>query len=204
MNTIRVYILLILCLVRFASVSQNPETIQFQIKQDTNISAYCKVFSNDKNIVYRECYSQEDSTLKFNETIIDNKLSGIRNTYYPNGQIYTQMSFLKGRSVGSYLEYYENGKLSISGQFGTIFIDPYKENYCETIEVSLGPDNPGTISHEECFTSPRHGKWTYYSDNGKKNSQGYSKDNRRIGEWLIFDIYTGKIAERKDYGYGKN
>ncbi len=164
---------------------------------------YCRVFSDQNNITIKECYSMKDSSILYIETYVDKKLTGIRNEYYSTGILKRHEVFLQGKIIGQFLEYNENGTLLIKGSFAEGDNGDNKEEYCGEILI-VSQDNPGVGTDCcYCFSSPRQGKWTYYSDSGKKYSEGYYKDNKRIGEWLIYDIYTGKIEEKKDYGNGE-
>jgi antitoxin component YwqK of YwqJK toxin-antitoxin module len=114
-----------------------------------------------------------------------------------------QEEFLNGKNVGQFLEYNMNGTLCIKGFFAEGAIDDSHKEYCGDDEFT-SIDNPGIATRHYCFSSPREGKWTYYADNGKKYCEGCYKNNKRIGKWIFYSIYNGKIERQKDYENGEN
>jgi len=195
---IKQYIIFILLFLTLDNLAQNKnpsyKTTDTIINGD---NYFLKTWQNlNSDIKYIECYDKKDSILSCSYTLVKNKLTGIKNYYNKFGYIYKVESFFEGLHIGNTKDYYNNGKLRFNGNYQyTGTKDIFTDIIC--IEESSGI---GLISCElDSYSSPKQGKWTYYSDNGKIYAEGFYINNKKTGIWIIYDPLTGAVEKKENY-----
>ena len=98
--------------------------------------------------------------------------------YYANGQLASTGIYKKGKKIGDWLYYKEDGKP---------VVDSSKFFYVAKVSSDI-PDN---------YT----GIWKYY-ENGKLKRHGDLKDGKHDGEWLSY-TEDGKLKDKENYVNGK-
>jgi antitoxin component YwqK of YwqJK toxin-antitoxin module len=120
----------------------------------------------------------------------DSKKVGSWMEYYPNGKLKNKITFENGRPNGYAIMYHENGKISEEGMWkNNRWVGPYKMYY----------DN-GQVMQEFNFNTmgKREGKQTYYYENGQVMIEGSWKEGKEDG--IVKEFYeNGDIKAEKNF-----
>lgn len=162
-----------------------------------NIEYYQKIWKDDrlKDLKYVEWYTRKDSNLICSYSLLFDKLFGLRNTYNDIGGLSETESFIYGLPIGTNKQYYNDGTIRAEGSYRFSAKGDYVDTVC--IETSSGVGDINCSVDKYSF--PKQGKWTYYSDNGKKQSYGYYDNNNKIGIWIFYNPSNGAIIEKRKY-----
>jgi antitoxin component YwqK of YwqJK toxin-antitoxin module len=101
----------------------------------------------------------------------------IETTFYPNGNVHTEIPFINGLEEGTGYEYD-----SIDGRLITIF--KYKAGYLRSKQKINRTDNAGR----------KQGKWLVFYKDGILMTEGYYKDGKRNGVFKEYDK-NGSLKE---------
>jgi len=101
----------------------------------------------------------------------------IETTYYPNGNVHTEIPFVNGLEEGTGYEYD-----SIDGRIITIY--KFKAGYLRSKQKINRNDNAGR----------KQGKWLVFYDNGILRTEGYYKNGKRNGVFKEYDK-NGSLKE---------
>lgn len=162
-------------------------------KQEENISS-----SIDSIKIIESIDDLLDSILVFDE-----KLEFRYNYFNQSNQILSIASFVEDFNYGIYLEFSSSGQLLTSGTFTSIDTSQSVTKYCNEVTIfSDGFETGLCESYEECFTSKKNGKWTYYHENGRIQMCGNFVNNLKSGEWKYYNLSEDLILSR-NYSLGK-
>ena len=119
---------------------------------------------------------------------------GLWKSYFPNGQLKSEIHYVMGRPKGNYKLYYENGKIEEEGNWErTKNTGSFKRYY---------PN--GNLMQDFSFTEAglRTGKQTYYYANGNLRLEGNWKNGKESGQ--IIEYYeNGEISSKKEFANGE-
>jgi antitoxin component YwqK of YwqJK toxin-antitoxin module len=127
---------------------------------------------------------------------------GAYREFYPNGQVFLEGQYKRGRQDGEWTYYYDNGKLNRKANFndgkpdgpreifradGTLSA---KRGFADGLRdgewITYDPTGKTPISEEHYVKGKPHGTWKYWHANGKLRQQISLKDGVRDGlttEW---------------------
>ena len=88
----------------------------------------------------------------------------LKSIYYDSGELKSKGEFINDQPIGEWLNYHKSGTLQSKGAYYGIYIDPENNQ-----EVYL-----------------RRGSWTFYFENGKKESEGTFEKHIKVGIWTYY------------------
>lgn len=108
---------LFLCVSVFAC---KPETQWKEVEKYPNgvlkVQEEYYVEKGDSIFTYRKVFNPKGS-LQLEGPIKNNLREGVWRSYYPDGTLWSQATFVEGKSQGETLTYYQNGKLRYKGYY---------------------------------------------------------------------------------------
>jgi antitoxin component YwqK of YwqJK toxin-antitoxin module len=117
---------------------------------------------------------------------------GIWEFYYENGQLWSKVSFKDDKQDGIWEKYWSNGQLSSKGSFKDGNRDGIWEYY----------DENGQLSSKGSYNNDKYdGIWEYYYKNGQLWFKGLFKDGKKDGIWEYY-YENGQLNYRKLYNNG--
>ena len=122
-----------------------------------------------------------------------NAQTGIVKTYYPNGSIQSEISYINDIIDGSYVEYYQNGNVKIEKNFTAGVLNGMIREYYPS----------GLLKEEHSID---HGTKegidrSFYDNGGLKSIYKYSQG--KLIEMTSFDFDPRHVASSQDYLAGK-
>lgn len=119
--------------------------------------------------------------------------NGLRETFYPNGKIFTRATYEDNQLVGGTTTWYENGQKKITGQF----IDDEKHGLWRHFYED------GSRYREIEYVNDRpHGKHIKWHKNGQIHEQGHFKYGRRYAFWTTW-YFGGQKRSAGEFIDGK-
>lgn len=150
---------------------------------DSGIIAMDCTVGSDENLVGESRAYDEQGHLVSVENYVDGELSGVQNSYYPNGQLQGTYETDNTSTPHPFVRYYPNGRIYTQG-----FITNNKRtgNYTDRY-----PD--GTLKNSYSYNDKEEldGEDVYYYPNGKMWSKMTYKDGKPDGDRTEYD-YDGK------------
>ncbi|MBI4646574.1 MAG: toxin-antitoxin system YwqK family antitoxin [Bacteroidia bacterium] len=169
------FIILLMTCLHYLAVCQLSDTIN-KVDANNMKQGYWIKFDNTKTIKVEEG--------KF----VDDKKEGIWITYYADGKIKSEITYVKGKPDGYARIYYQNGNLSEEGDWkGTKWVGNYKFYY-----------ENGSTQYEWSYnnTGKRTGEQKYYHDNGNLMITGEWIDGKENGVIKEYNEKGVLIAEK--------
>jgi antitoxin component YwqK of YwqJK toxin-antitoxin module len=105
----------------------------------------------------------------------EGKKIGVWKTYYPNGNIKSEITYTNNRPKGYAKMYYENGKMQEEGIWeNNRWVGDYKAYHSN-----------GQLFYDFAYnnTGKREGQQKYYYENGQMMMKGEMKDGKEAGVW---------------------
>lgn len=98
----------------------------------------------------------------------ENRLSGQSILYYSNGKIAEESFFVKGRRVGMFISYFENGKIKSIGKYKDINCYSDVKYSIDTVTVDDPSDEGVELTQVSVHTGElKDGNWFFYKENGE-------------------------------------
>ncbi|MDP4280728.1 MAG: hypothetical protein Q8867_01125 [Bacteroidota bacterium] len=147
------------------------------------------VFVNEKREGLWKFYSEYDGALVSEENYKIGIKEGDEITYYPSGGKSDFISWKNGKKTGSWVQYYQDGKIKLKG----MYLDDLRE----------GPVEAFFLSGQKIFTGQYHkgdpdGIWIYYNEKGEiTRKESYEKGIRIKLDILIPDTVPEKGIEEE-------
>ena len=158
----------------------------FYLKYNNSITKYCINHSEEENITKKKHHKPgggQETHYKVTQIIG----SETRTQYWNNGQILSQISYLKGKRDGSCRNWYKNGQLMNEGFYKNGKMIGYWISYYENGQIQ----SHGNYKYANSTVySRKTGVWKYYYDNGKLESESIIKNGV---EELKFYNKEGKL-----------
>ena len=108
-------------------------------------------------------------------------------SYYDNGKLKVEGSFLDGKAIGVWKYYiYFNDEMYIRKMSGEEYEKLKEEGKLDDID-GLIEEIKNELSLNQMKDGKREGEWRKYYDNGKLAYEGYFKDDNRDGYWKIYN-----------------
>jgi antitoxin component YwqK of YwqJK toxin-antitoxin module len=104
-----------------------------------------------------------NQTWLLDQGIIKDPLSGIGETWYPNGQLRSRGTYVDGEENGVWEFFHSNGKFSTRGTY----VDGEENGVWEFFHENGQPYTCGTY-----VNGKRHGAWEWFDDNGRIYMRG--------------------------------
>ena len=123
----------------------------------------------------------------------DSKKIGIWKTFFPGGNLKSEITYTNNRPSGYAKMYYENGKLQEEGLWeNNRWVGGYKSYY-----------ENGQVFYDFKYTNTgkREGEQKYYYDNGKVMMKGEMHDGKEAGVWEGY-YENGDLREKKAFNDG--
>jgi antitoxin component YwqK of YwqJK toxin-antitoxin module len=123
----------------------------------------------------------------------DSKKVGIWKTYYPNGNLKSEITYIDNRPKGYAKMYYENGQLQEEGIWeNNRWVGDYKSYY----------ENGQTFyDFKYNNTGKREGEQKYFYDNGQLMMKGEMKEGKETGVWEEY-YENGDMRAKKVFNNG--
>jgi antitoxin component YwqK of YwqJK toxin-antitoxin module len=130
----------------------------------------------------------------------ETQIKDLKTTYYPDGTIKTQATYLDNVAEGVRKEFNPDGTLKAGyimrrGRIiGKGIIDDAGKKQGPWIEYYM----TGVVKAKGTYTNTiRTGKWLFYHENGELKQSGYfTKDGKHTGEWLWY--YNNGLLRREE------
>jgi uncharacterized protein len=110
-------------------------------------------FDTTLNGVYQSFY--EDGSLKTEESYLKGKKQGVYKQFFPNGRLLYEMDYVNNELDGQWIEFYTNGDTSEISQFS--------EGFLEGVSVTFFPDQ-ALKSIGKFHAGEKAEKWLYYNE----------------------------------------
>jgi antitoxin component YwqK of YwqJK toxin-antitoxin module len=147
--------------------------------------------------------------------------NGIYREYYPNGQVFVEGQYKRGRQDGEWTFYYDNGKLNRKAKYdngkpdgprdifradGTLLA---KRNFANGVRdgewVTYDATGKTPIAEEHYNKGKEDGVWKFWYPNGKQRQQVSFKEGVRHGAYIDWDDkgekrFEANFAEGKLHG----
>lgn len=159
------------------------------------------VSKNDYNKLYtfkKEYYSSTyngkySNKLKSVNHYKDGKMEGYQAEYHPNGTLNYNKMFVNGIQTGAVKSFWHNGFL-------------YEEYTLDSAGNKQGSYKRGLESgkplvHSTYRNNKLDGAYKHFWPNGKLRSEGKYEDDKKVGEWKMYDS-TGVITKTDSYAGG--
>lgn len=170
----------------FAQLTKTTiDTTIYEVEYRCNI-----MFDSITKTKHYICYDIFDTLNYMSFTTINNKLFGNK-LFYSNNTFSVLQTFINDRLI------YEEEYYSTIIMKGWYNPDSYNKEILYNDSVSV-EQNDG-IYNEYFWTAfyAKEGKWEYYYDSGEKHSEGYYKNNKRVGLWLYYFPFNSNPNREK-------
>ncbi len=134
----------------------------------------------------------EREVARFSDNHIE--ADGIYREFYPNGQLFVEGRFRRGRQQGEWTYYFDNGKINRKATFDKGQPEGPREIYRAD----------GTLAAKRDFRDgKRHGEWTTYDETGKQPlREEHYVDGQRDGVWKYW-YPDGQLKQEIRFEDGK-
>lgn len=119
---------------------------------------------------------------------------GLFREYYPNGQLFVEGQYRKGRQHGEWTYYYDNGQLNRKANY----VDGQPDGQWEVYRAD------GTLAAKRSFRNgQRHGDWIVYDSTGKQPLREEHYDNGKVdGVWKYW-YPNGQMKQQLSFRQGE-